>query len=188
MKKLIILVFCIFFSSTIYAEGFNGIFGIEFGKEQESVKKSMKEKGWNLSETDGTSLIYKKNKGTYANLPVEKIKFYFFEDKLYEIDVHFPINTKSDDVIDAVKAIQETYSLTYVNDDKANYDGSTILMYTYTDPKLNIFNLNVLAYKSLTSTWFELKDFTISNEKKAADEKKKQEETAKKNKSISSDL
>lgn len=66
MKKLLILVFCIFFSATIYAEGFNGIFGIEFGNAQETVKKSMKEKGWNLSETDGTTLIYKKSKGTYA--------------------------------------------------------------------------------------------------------------------------
>ena len=188
MKKIFILILLFGISTSVFSEGISGIFGINFGTNSTEVKELMTEKGWNLSKTDGTTQIYKKNKGTYANLTVDEIELFFFEDKLYDILISFPMNTKIDDIISSVKAIQETYSLTQVSNDSTTKDGIDIMIYAFTDPKLNIFRLVVMGTESITISSFNLTDFTLNSQKKAAEDKIKQEETAKKNKSISSDL
>lgn len=148
----------------------------------------MSEKGWNLSKTEGTTLIYKKTKGTYASLIVNEIKIYFYEDKFYDVCINFPINTKTDDIISAVEAIQESCELIFVNKDKTSIKGIDVLMYSYTDPNFNTFNLFVVGSESISIFTFKLTNFKINLEKNDAENKIKEEETARKNKSISSDL
>ena len=188
MKKITFLILFTLLSWTVFANGLTGIFGIDFGTNSENVKKLMSEKGWNLSKTDGTTLIYKKTKGTYASLIVDEIKIYFYEDKFYDVFITFPINTKTDDIISAVKAIQESCELKYVNNEETSPSGIDILMYSYKDPNFNTFNLIVMGSKSISMSTFELTDFKINSEKNDAENKIKEEETARKNKSISSDL
>jgi hypothetical protein len=190
VKKIFLAFLLISFTAlSVYAEGLSGIFGIEFGTSLDEVKATMVDKGWTLSKTEEDTIIFKKNKGTYASLIVDEIKFCFFNDRLYKVFVIFPSSAKIDDVVNAVNGIKEACLLTYVNDEKNEYDnGSVVLAYNYTDPNLNIFIFNVVVYKSLTSPFFMLIDFDIAKEKNEAEEKLKQEERERKNKIISSDL
>ena len=148
----------------------------------------MNAKGWKLKKTDGTTLYFEKNNGTYANLKVSDIKFYFYEDKFYDAFISFPVKTKTDDIIDALIAIQESCNLTSVSEDKKKYEGYDILLYKFADPQLNTFSLMIMGRSSIFILSFELTNFEINSEKNAAEEKRKEEEKAKKNKSISSDL
>ena len=188
MKKFLFFILFSIVSLSAFADGITGIFGIEFGKTSTEVKSAMEEKGWKLSKTDGTTQYYKKPKGTYASLVVDEIKLYFYEDKFYDALITFPYSTKTEDVITAVKAIQESYELTLVNQDSGTESGFEVLLYSYVDPKMNVFNLIAMGNKSISICTFELSDFSIRAEVKAVEEKKKNEETQKKNKSISSDL
>lgn len=189
MKKIWTLFFLLIISVSVFAEGISGLFGIEFGTESKDVKVIMKDKGWKLSKSDDTTLTYTKNKGTYANLAVTDIKFYFFDDKFYEVTISLPAVTKIDDIVSAVKAIQEAFSLTCVGNEENKLDSYTVLStFSYIDSELNTFRLNLLTYKSVSSGWFELINYEIQKEKKQADDKIKEEENAKKNKIITSDL
>lgn len=189
MKKIFtILIILLTISSAVFADGITGIFGIEFGKSSTEVKSAMEEKGWKLSKTDDSTFCYKKSKGTYANLIVDEILLHFYEDKFYKAVITFPYSTKLEDGIAAVKAIQESYELTLVNQASTKESGIDILLYSYADPKMNMFELLLMGSKSFDISWFVLTDWSINADKKADDDKKKKEETQRKNKSISSDL
>ena len=173
MKKILFFILFSIVSLSAFADGITGIFGIEFGKTSTEVKSAMEEKGWKLSKTDGTTQYYKKPKGTYASLVVDELKLYFYEDKFYDAFITFPYSTKTEDVITAVKAIQESYELTLVNQDSGTESGIEVLLYSYVDPKMNIFKLIAMGNKSISICTFELSDFSISAEKKAVEEKRK---------------
>ena len=188
MKKFFLLFVLIFVTATISAEGITGIFGIEFRKTSAEVKTAMKEKEWILSDTDGTTLTFKKNSGTYANLPVDKINFYFFEDKLYNIEICFAYNIKPEELVNALEIVVDTYSLTFVTDNEQQNNGVLESRYGFIDPNLNFFVVYVVECESISAVFFNLIDSRLSAENRNAEEQMKQEETTQKNKDISSDL
>ena len=104
-KKLSFVIILLIISNAVFAEGISGIFGIEFGKSSIEVKSAMEEKGWKLTNIDGTTLTYQKSEGTYANLIVDNITLSFYEDKFYDVMITFSVATKLEDLITAVKAI-----------------------------------------------------------------------------------
>ena len=188
MKKFFLLFVLIFVTATISAEGITGIFGIEFRKTSAEVKTAMKEKEWILSDTDGTTLTFKKNSGTYANLPVDKISFFFFEDKLYEIDICFAYNIKAEEIVNALKIVIDTYSLTFISDNKQQNNGFIVTRGGFIDPNLNFFVVNTVENEYFSAVFFSLIDSKLYTENSNAEEQMKQEEAAQKNKDISSDL
>lgn len=187
MKKSIIFCFLLF-STTLFAEELDGIFGIKFGTNSEQTKIAMSERGWNLSNSKEDELIYKKDNGTYASLPVEDITLYFYKDKLYDIFITFSFDIKTKDVTNAISVIKKKYSLTYGDEQKFDYKDKIVLLYKWIDEKGNSFETYFFLYESMTITFFDLKCLTISKEKQSEDVKIKQDEKLRKNQSISSDL
>lgn len=187
MKKSIIFCFLLF-STILFAEELDGIFGIKFGTNSEQTKIAMSERGWNLSNSKEDELIYKKDNGTYASLPVWSIKFLFYKDKLYDIYIDFPFDTKTEDVTNAMAVITKKYSLTSVSERTFDYKSVKILLYKWIDEKGNSFETHFSFFESITCISFDFKCLTISKEKQSEDDKIKQDEKLRKNQSISSDL
>lgn len=187
MKKSIIFCFLLF-STTLFAEELDGIFGIKFGTNSEQTKIAMSERGWNLFKSEEDELIYEKDNGTYASLPVWYICFVFYKDKLYDIYINFPFDTKTEDVTNVITVITKKFSLTNVDKQTIDYEGGRILVYEWIDEKGNSFETHFNFYESMTSITFEVKSLTISKEKQSEDDKIKQDEKLRKNQRISSDL
>lgn len=187
-KNLSFVIILLIISNAVFAEGISGIFGIEFGKSSIEVKSAMEEKGWKLTNIDGTTLTYQKSEGTYANLIVDNITLSFYEDKFYDAMITFSVATKLEDLITAVKAIQETYNLTFINNESGKMSGYDVILYYFVDSKKNIFDFVTMGNDYFSVSSFKLVSFSIKEEKEIADEKRKLEETLRKNESISSDL
>lgn len=187
-KNLSFVIILLIISNAVFAEGISGIFGIEFGKSSIEVKSAMEEKGWKLTNIDGTTLTYQKSEGTYANLIVDNITLSFYEDKFYDAMITFSVATKLEDLITAVKAIRETYDLTFINNESGKMSGYDVILYYFVDSKKNIFDFVTMGNDYFSVSSFKLVSFSIKEEKEIADEKRKLEETLRKNESISSDL
>ena len=165
MKKLLIILSFVFVSSILYGEGINGIFGIKFGENPNSVKGLMAQKEWVLTGKEGSSLVFKKNGGTFAGMYVEEIKLYFYKEQFYGALINYSLKTNTEDVIAALPAIQDAFSLTFQKDETTMLDDCSVLTYSFTDPKYNIFKFNIIIYKSIKLSCFELYDLALYGEK-----------------------
>lgn len=145
MKRMCLMFLMILlFASVVFAEGIEGVFGIKWGASPDDVQAVMNQKGWKLTDVDD-GLVFEKQDGTFAGLPVAKIVISFdnafglntfsgaeiiMEPIIRNENVQESINTQQK----VITSLIDLYGLTYkeVTEDNLD-DGSPMLTHSFFD-------------------------------------------------------
>lgn len=189
-RRVLTIIALLFLSVRIFADGIPGIFGIDFGASPSEVKKAMTKKGWTLFKADDSSLLFKKNGGTFANYRAEGVGFNFFDDKFYNVTVMLEpatdlssfeefLNSVTNEIIMPIK---DLYDLTYDDmDEEPDDDGYISYTLRFSDPHNNIFSLCAVPSEAGVFTFISMLNYELAEKKVMADRMSKY-------KDISSDL
>lgn len=186
MKKISIICFFYLLTFVAWAEGTCGIFGIEFGNDSEFVIAAMEEKGWFISKTDDTSIVFEKRDGKFLDLLVRNILLDFYEGKFYQASICCTYCNNNNEVISALRTIIEAYSLDFVDEKDTLLDGYSMVHYSYMSNVL-FFTFDIL-YKDEGYLLFSLFDTSLYVDKMILDEEKELENVTGKRKDLYSDL
>lgn len=125
MKKiftLLLLVFCL----TMQAQIQRTIAGCTLGSSMSEVKSILKKNGCKIEYVDNETLIFQMS--TFDGMKTESVKFCFYNDKLYDVDIYFKASTEESEMQSEFLKINE-----YLNSKYGNYimhtDNNDIISY-----------------------------------------------------------
>ncbi len=95
MKKiftLLLLVFCL----TMQAQIQRTIAGCTLGSSMSEVKSILKKNGFKIEYVDNETLMFQMS--TFDGMKTESVKFCFYNDKLYDVDIYFKASTEESEM------------------------------------------------------------------------------------------
>ena len=113
MKKiftLLLLVFCL----TMQAQIQRTIAGCTLGSSMSEVKSILKKNGFKIEYVDNETLMFQMS--TFDGMKTESVKFCFYNDKLYDVDIYFKASTEESEMQSEFLKINE-----YLNSKYGNY-------------------------------------------------------------------
>ena len=128
MKKivtLLLLVFCL----TMKAQIQRTIAGCTLGSSMSEVKSILKKNGFKIEYVDNETLIFQMS--TFDGMKTESVKFCFYNDKLYDVDIYFKASTEESEMQSEFLKINEygNYIMHTDNNDIISYKDEQTMCY-----------------------------------------------------------